>query len=66
MTQLRVSDIESGYGRVRVLSGVSLAARPGEVTCIFGPNGCGKSTLLRTIVGAVDVWAVRCTWATRI
>lgn len=56
MSSLRVSNLESGYGSVRVLSGVSVEARPGMVTCIFGPNGCGKSTLLRSIAGAIDVW----------
>src|SRR3546814_1668479 len=40
----------------RSLSDVSLEAKAGAVTCIFGPNGCGKSTLLRSMVGAVEVW----------
>jgi len=56
MTSLRVKDLDSGYGRIQILSGVSLEAKAGAVTCVFGPNGCGKSTLLRAIAGAVDVW----------
>lgn len=56
MTSLTVSDLQSGYGRVRVLSGVSMEARTAAVTCIFGPNGCGKSTLLRTVAGALAPW----------
>ena len=34
-----------------MLAGVSLAARPGRVLALLGPNGCGKSTLLRTMAG---------------
>src|SRR5699024_8095215 len=56
MTALQVADLDSGYGRVQILSNISLQARAGAVTCIFGPNGCGKSTLLRSIVGAVKTW----------
>lgn len=56
MTSLTVSNLQSGYGRVRVLSGVSMEARTAAVTCIFGPNGCGKSTLLRTVAGALPPW----------
>jgi branched-chain amino acid transport system ATP-binding protein len=56
MTSLQVARVDSGYGRIQVLSDVSLSAQSGAVTCIFGPNGCGKSTLLRTIVGAVGTW----------
>ena len=56
MTTLQVNGLNSGYGRIQILSDVSLEAKAGAVTCVFGPNGCGKSTLLRAIVGAVDVW----------
>lgn len=56
MTALQVANLDSGYGRVQILSNVSLQARAGAVTCIFGPNGCGKSTLLRAIAGAVKTW----------
>jgi branched-chain amino acid transport system ATP-binding protein len=57
MSQLSARDVVSGYGRVRILHGVSVEARSAEVTCVFGPNGCGKSTLLKVIAGAVPLWA---------
>ncbi|MHA6347037.1 ABC transporter ATP-binding protein [Roseivivax sp. CAU 1761] len=34
-----------------VVDDVSLAIRPGDVTCLLGPSGCGKSTTLRMIAG---------------
>lgn len=59
MSAVEVHDVDAGYSRVQVLHQVSMTARAGEVTCIFGPNGCGKSTLLKAMVGAIDPWAGR-------
>ena len=44
-----VEDLDAGYGSVQILHQVSMTARTGDVTCIFGPNGCGKSTLLKAM-----------------
>jgi branched-chain amino acid transport system ATP-binding protein len=52
-----VDGLDAGYGSVQILHEVSMTARTGEVTCIFGPNGCGKSTLLKAMVGVIDPWA---------
>lgn len=57
--QLRARDVVTGYGKQEIVQGVSLAARAGEITCVFGPNGSGKSTLLKAIAGALPVWRGR-------
>ena len=56
---LELEKIESGYGEVKVLWGISLQIRPGKVTTIIGANGAGKTTTLRTIMGSVTPWRGR-------
>src|ERR1044072_7168144 len=47
---LTVQDVHAGYlPGVDILRGLSIAARPNEITLMIGPNGAGKSTLLRTV-----------------
>ncbi|MFI6034729.1 amino acid ABC transporter ATP-binding protein [Streptomyces sp. NPDC051315] len=46
---LEVHGVHKWYGAHRVLDGVDLTVRPGEVTVVIGPSGSGKSTLLRVI-----------------
>ncbi|WNI27533.1 amino acid ABC transporter ATP-binding protein [Streptomyces sp. ITFR-6] len=46
---VEVHDVHKWYGSQRVLDGVALTVRPGEVTVVLGPSGSGKSTLLRVI-----------------
>jgi len=48
---LRVTDIQTFYGRSQVLFGVSLAVGAGEVIAVMGRNGMGKTTLVRSILG---------------
>ncbi|MET8001165.1 urea ABC transporter ATP-binding subunit UrtE [Nonomuraea glycinis] len=54
---LSVSDLESGYGRARVLFGVSLDVEPGQLVCVMGRNGVGKTTLLNTVMGVLPATA---------
>lgn len=50
--QLEVEGVSAGYQRdIDILRGVSVTARPGQLTTIIGANGVGKSTLLKTIIG---------------
>jgi len=54
---LRLDGVEAAYGPSRVLHGVTLEARDGEVVSLLGRNGAGKSTTLKAIVGLVGVTA---------
>jgi polar amino acid transport system ATP-binding protein len=51
MSQLMVDaqEINKSYGSHKVLKGVSISVKAGEVACIIGPSGSGKSTFLRCI-----------------
>ena len=50
---LRLRNVEAGYGKLRVLKGISLHVNASEIVTIIGGNGAGKSTLLNTIVGLI-------------
>jgi ATP-binding cassette subfamily B protein len=46
---IRLDDVHFAYGQTPALHGLSLTARPGEVTALVGPSGAGKSTVLALI-----------------
>jgi branched-chain amino acid transport system ATP-binding protein len=48
---LSIRDLHGGYGKKRVLHGISLDVPRGEIVTLLGANGAGKSTLLKTVVG---------------
>jgi len=52
---LNVQDVHAGYlPGVDILRGLSLQARPNEITLVIGQNGAGKSTLLRTVFAFLE------------
>ncbi len=51
---LEIDGVETSYGPLRALSGVSLTVDEGSVTVVLGNNGAGKSTLLGTIMGVLN------------
>jgi branched-chain amino acid transport system ATP-binding protein len=54
---LSVKDLCSGYGRISILSKVTLRVAEGQFVSILGHNGMGKTTLLRTLMGYLPVGA---------
>jgi branched-chain amino acid transport system ATP-binding protein len=50
---LRLDDVTTYYGQMRILEGVSLHVDEGELVCLLGGNASGKSTTLKTILGIV-------------
>ena len=50
---LRVDEVNTYYGQIHILQGVSLEVQAGELVCLLGGNASGKSTTLKTILGLV-------------
>ena len=48
---LKISNVETFYGKIQALRGVNININKGEIVSLIGSNGAGKSTLLMTISG---------------
>jgi branched-chain amino acid transport system ATP-binding protein len=51
---LRLLNVESAYGPIKAIRGVSLQVRRSEIATVLGSNGAGKTTILKTISGIID------------
>src|SRR6476660_10386880 len=51
---LKVANIESYYGPIMAIRGVSLEVPRGKIVTVLGANGAGKTTILKTISGVLD------------
>jgi branched-chain amino acid transport system ATP-binding protein len=51
---LKVRNLEVAYGKLKVIKGVSLHVKPGEIVTIIGGNGAGKTSLLNALARVVD------------
>lgn len=56
---LKVSALESGYGRIKALKGIDIEVRQGQTVALVGANGAGKTTFLRTVSGVQPMSAGR-------
>ena len=52
---LKLLNVESAYGPIKAIRGVSLQVRRGEIATVLGSNGAGKTTILKTISGIIDL-----------
>lgn len=51
---LKVDNLESYYGPIMAIRGVSLEVKKGQIVTVLGANGAGKTTLLKTISGVMN------------
>jgi len=59
---LVAENIELYYGASHILRGVSIAAGPGNITCVLGRNGVGKTSLMRALMGLQPIRSGRIAW----
>jgi len=52
---LRITGLESSYGRIKALKGIDLEVRRGELVALVGANGAGKTTFLRALSGVQPI-----------
>jgi branched-chain amino acid transport system ATP-binding protein len=53
MSLLELQQVDTYYGQIHILQGLSIRIEPGELVCLLGGNASGKSTTLKTILGIV-------------
>jgi branched-chain amino acid transport system ATP-binding protein len=64
-TVLHVEDLQTYYGKIHALKGISLTVQKGQIVTLLGANGAGKSTTLKTISGLTRAAAGRITFLGR-
>ncbi len=59
MAILTIKNLHANIGKTKILNGVSLAVKSGEIHIIMGQNGSGKSTLLSVLMGSPKYTATK-------
>ena len=59
---LKVENLETYYGKIQAIKGVSFEVREGQIVTLLGSNGAGKSTTLKTISGLIGAAAGKVTF----
>jgi branched-chain amino acid transport system ATP-binding protein len=54
---LEVTDLEAGYGPLKILYGISLGVKQGQTVAVLGGNGSGKSTTIKAVIGLLRATA---------
>jgi branched-chain amino acid transport system ATP-binding protein len=52
---LELNDVETHYGNIRALKGITLTIKKGEIVALIGANGAGKTTTLMSVSGIVPI-----------
>ena len=52
---LEISNVQAGYGQLKILRGINLKVPAGKIVALLGGNGTGKSTLLKAISGLIPI-----------
>lgn len=59
---LTTDGLVTGYGKMEILHGVSIAVKHGQIVALIGPNGAGKSTVLKAAAGILRVTSGKVTF----
>lgn len=51
---IEIKSLTKKYKKFKAVDGISLSAKPGEITILLGPNGAGKSTTIKSIAGLLN------------
>ncbi|MED4798144.1 ATP-binding cassette domain-containing protein, partial [Priestia megaterium] len=55
MTLLKLTEVDTFYGGIQALKGITIDVEEGEIVTLIGSNGAGKSTTLKSISGQAPV-----------
>ena len=52
---LKIRDLHAGYNGLKVLNGVDIDLKAGQIVALIGPNGAGKSTVIKSVFNIANV-----------